>query len=97
MVCTGFRLQYGFMDEPNVPQALRLVRQKGLDVKFDDIAYFLGRETILATNRPGMAIWREKLFILMRRSAAGALEYFKLPPDRVVEIGVQVDIFCLSG
>jgi KUP system potassium uptake protein len=86
------QLQYGFMDEPNVPDALRLAREKGLDIKLDDTTYFLGRETILATKRPGMAIWREKLFMMMTRSAARAMQYFSLPSERVVEIGVQVDI-----
>jgi KUP system potassium uptake protein len=86
------RIQYGFMDEPNVPETLVFARQIGLDINFDDVIYFLGRETIIVTERPGMAMWRERLFMLMTRNAARAMTYFRLPPDRVVELGVQVEI-----
>jgi KUP system potassium uptake protein len=54
--------------------------------------YFLGRQTILVTSRQGMAIWREKLFVLMSRNAVRATAYFRLPPERVVELGVQVEL-----
>ena len=75
-----------------MPESLVTAHPKGLDVDFDDVTYFLGRETILATKRPGMAIWREKLFVLMVRNAASAMTYFRLPPDQVAELGVQVEI-----
>jgi KUP system potassium uptake protein len=86
------RLLYGFMQDPNVPDALRIAQSKGLDVDADDVTYFLGRETILVTHRQGMAIWREKLFVLMTRNAVRATAFFRLPPERVVELGVQVEI-----
>ena len=86
------RLVYGFMQDPNVPDALRLAQAKGLDIDADDVTYFLGRETILVTRRRGMAIWREKLFVLMTRNAVRATAFFRLPPERVVELGVQVEI-----
>jgi KUP system potassium uptake protein len=54
--------------------------------------YFLGRETIIVTERAGMAMWREKLFVLMARNAVRATAFFRLPPERVVELGVQVEM-----
>lgn len=86
------RVQYGFMDDPNVPDTLASARQHGLTIDFEDVTYFLGRETILVTKRPGMAVWREKLFVLMARNAVRATAYFRLPPERVVELGVQVEM-----
>ena len=71
---------------------LRAAQDKGLTVDADDVTYFLGRETILVTHRKGMAIWREKLFVLMTRNAVRATAFFRLPPERVVELGVQVEI-----
>ena len=85
-------LRYGFMDEPNVPEALALAREQGLAIDFADVTYFLGRETVIVTKNPGMAMWREKLFVLMARNAIRATAFFKLPPDSVVELGVQVEI-----
>jgi KUP system potassium uptake protein len=86
------RLVYGFMQDPIVPDALRAAQSHGLDIDADDVTYFLGRETILVTHRRGMAIWREKLFVLMTRNAVRATAFFRLPPERVVELGVQVEI-----
>ena len=86
------RLQYGFMEDPNVPEALLQARQQGLEVDAEDLTYFLGRETIIVTRRKGMAIWREKLFVLMTRNAVRATAFFRLPPERVVELGVQVEM-----
>jgi KUP system potassium uptake protein len=83
---------YGFMQDPNVPDALRIAREKGLRMDEEDVTYFLGRETILVTRRPGMAVWREKLFVLMARNAVRATAFFRLPPERVVELGVQVEM-----
>jgi KUP system potassium uptake protein len=86
------RVKYGFMQDPNVPETLDIAREKGVAVDADDITYFLGRETILVTRRPGMAMWRERLFVLMSRNAVRATAYFRLPPERVVELGVQVEM-----
>jgi KUP system potassium uptake protein len=83
---------YGFMQDPNVPDALRLARAAGLEIDDEDITYFLGRETIIVTSRPGMAMWREQLFVLMARNAVRATAFFRLPPERVVELGVQVEM-----
>ncbi len=86
------RAQFGFMDDPDVPQALLVARAKGVEMNLDDLTYFLGRETIIVSRRQGMAIWREKLFVLMARNAVRATAFFRLPPERVVELGVQVEM-----
>ncbi len=86
------RLQYGFMEDPDVPAALLQAREQGLPIDLNDLTYFLGRETIIVTRKEGMAIWREKLFVLMARNAVRATAFFRLPPERVVELGVQVEL-----
>ncbi len=86
------RVQYGFMEDPNVPEALAQAREQGLLLDADDLTYFLGRETIIVTRRKGMAVWREHLFVLMARNAVRATAFFRLPPERVVELGVQVEM-----
>jgi KUP system potassium uptake protein len=86
------RVQYGFMDDPDIPEALMQIRALGVPIDPDDVTYFLGRETIVVSDRPGMAKWREKLFVLMARNAVRATAFFKLPPERVVELGVQVEM-----
>jgi KUP system potassium uptake protein len=85
-------LLYGFMEDPNVPEALDTARVNGLAITPDDLTYFLGRETIIVTQRKGMSTWREKLFVLMARNAQRATAFFRLPPERVVELGVQVEM-----
>jgi KUP system potassium uptake protein len=85
-------LLYGFMEDPNVPDGLEAARAKGLSIQADDVTYFLGRETILVTPRKGMAMWREKLFVFMTRNAVRATAFFRLPAERVVELGVQVEM-----
>jgi KUP system potassium uptake protein len=85
-------VQYGFMEDPDVPDALAVARSRGVALDLDDLIFFLGRETIIVTRRRGMAIWREKLFVLMARNAVRATAFFRLPPERVVELGVQVEM-----
>jgi KUP system potassium uptake protein len=85
-------VRYGFMQDPHVPEALELAREKGLVMDEEDITFFLGRETIIVTKRPGMTLWREKLFVLMARNAGRATAFFRLPAERVVELGVQVEM-----
>jgi KUP system potassium uptake protein len=86
------RVQYGFMEDPDIPAALEQVSQRGVPIDFADLTYFLGRETIIVTRRKGMAVWREHLFVLMARNAVRATAFFRLPPERVVELGVQVEM-----
>jgi KUP system potassium uptake protein len=85
-------LRYGFMEEVDVPAALAQLKGIGPQCKMMDTSFFLARQTLLASARPGMAIWREKLFAWMLRNAESAMEFFKLPTNRVVELGSQVEI-----
>ena len=86
------RVQYGFMEDPNVPEALEHASGQGLPLDPEDLTYFLGRETIIVSRRKGMAVWREKLFVLMARNAVRATAFFRLPTERVIELGVQVEV-----
>ena len=85
-------IRYGFMQEPDVPDALKRLTGCGPEFKMMDTSFFLARQTLLPSARPGMAIWREKLFAWMLRNAESAMEFFKLPTNRVVELGSQVEI-----
>ena len=85
-------LRYGFMEEIDVPAALAGMRGCGPDYKAMDTSFFLARQTLISSTGPGMAVWREKLFAWMLRNAESAMEFFKLPANRVVELGSQVEI-----
>ncbi len=85
-------VHYGFMQTPNIPRIIEMCRFDGVPVNKDDVTYFFGRETIIATDRVGMQKWRERLFILMSRNSQTAMEFFKIPTDKVVEFGIQVEI-----
>ena len=86
-------LRYGFIEEPDVPAAITLARGRGLPIDKDDITYFLGRETLLsAASVAGMARWREALFSFMSKNAMRATAFFRIPPERVVELGMHVEI-----
>ena len=84
--------RYGFKDEPDIPLALARCDALGMHFNMMETSFFLNRETILPGKLPGMALWREKLFAWMNRSASTAMEFFKLPPNRVIELGTQVEI-----
>ncbi len=85
-------IRYGFMEEVNVPAELAAITNCGDPVKMMDTSFFLSRQTLLVSAKPGMPIWREKLFAWMLRNAESAMEFFKLPTNRVVELGSQVEI-----
>lgn len=85
-------VRYGFKDEPDIPLALSRCEKLGLPFNMMETSFFLNRETILPSKLPGMALWREKMFAWMNRSASTAMEFFKLPPNRVIELGTQVEI-----
>lgn len=86
-------LHVGFMESPDVPRALReVIAVHELPIVMDDVTYFLGRETLLATDAGEMSAKEEQLFSFLSRNAQSAARYFCLPPRRVVEIGVQVDL-----
>jgi KUP system potassium uptake protein len=85
-------IKYGFMDEPNIPRELNRLELPELPFRESDVSYFLGRETLLSTNNPGLARWREKLFVLMSRNSQRATVFFRIPHERVIEVGVQVEL-----
>lgn len=85
-------LCYGFMESPHIVRDLALIDVPGLDLSPDRVSFFLGREWLLASDHPGMALWREKLFALMTQNSLNATDFFRLPPGRVVELGTQVEI-----
>ncbi len=86
-------LHYGFMEETNVPRGLEgMGRSCGGNFDMMQTSFFLSRQTLLASAKPGMPIWREKIFAWMLRNAASAMDFFKLPTNRVVELGSQVEI-----
>ncbi len=83
---------YGFMETPNVPEILGGCSQLGLPLDPQSTTFFLGRETIIATENPGMAVWREKLFAFMSRNALRATDYFQIPSHQAIEIGTVVEM-----
>lgn len=83
---------YGFMEAPTIHEILRGATSKGYDFPIEQITFFLGRETILPSARPGMAIWRESIFAFMSRNAERATAFFKIPPNQVIEVGLQIEI-----
>ena len=85
-------LHYGFLEETDVPVALKSVSMCGAPFEMMKTSFFLSRQTLLPSAKPGMAIWREKLFAWMLRNAASAMEFFRLPTNRVVELGSQLEI-----
>ncbi|MBP2293566.1 potassium transporter Kup [Azospirillum rugosum] len=85
-------VRYGFSQEPNIPKALRLCKAFGLEFDVMTTSFFLGRETLIPRINPHMALWREKLFVVMSRTAVSATDFFKIPPNRVVELGTQVQL-----
>ena len=86
------RVNYGFMQRPDIPRALALCASQGLPFDLDDTTFFLGRETIIPTRLPGMALWRERLFSTLARNASSPVEYFNLPANRVIELGMQIEV-----
>ena len=85
-------LHYGFVEQPDVPAALANVERCGASFRMMDTSFFLARQSLLPSATPGMSLWREKLFAWMLRNAEGAMEFFRLPTNRVVELGSQVEI-----
>ena len=89
-----FRLiaHFGFMETPNVPSILESTRLRGLELDMERVTYFLGRETLIASRKRGMAKWRKILFAFVSRNAKSATAYFGIPADRVVELGMQIEL-----
>ncbi|QQN73699.1 potassium transporter Kup [Croceicoccus sp. YJ47] len=85
-------LHFGFLEETDVPRALKTIEMCGAPFDMMQTSFFLSRQTLLSADKPGMALWREKLFAWMLRNAASAMEFFRLPTNRVVELGSQLKI-----
>ena len=85
-------LNFGFMDTPDVPNALNLCEAQGLAIPLFETSYFLSRETVMPTAGTSMAKWREQLFAAMSRNAGSVVEYFSLPDNAVGELGTRVQI-----
>ena len=84
-------LRYGFMESPNIPKALEELTEQ-LNVRVSQASYFLGREVLVPGMAPKLSWWRRALFLVMARNAVSATEFFRIPSDRVVELGVRIAI-----
>jgi len=85
-------LHFGFMEEPDVPKGLKLLERHGLKFEALDTTFFLGKATLARAAKPGLFTWRRELFRAMQRNAPATAEYFKLLPDRVIELGTRVTL-----
>ncbi len=85
------KAKYGFMQTPNVPEILALAAERGIVARPTDTTYYLGRENLIPTGAKPLARWRKKLYIFMQRNARPATEFFGIPPNRVVELGAQME------
>ncbi|MBP6763451.1 MAG: potassium transporter Kup [Rubrivivax sp.] len=90
--CWQVTLHFGFKNDPDVPEALKLMRGNGVVLEEMDTSYFLSRDTVVPTFGGGMAMWREKVFANMHRNAAAAADFLNLPTNRIVELGTKVEI-----
>jgi KUP system potassium uptake protein len=86
------RIYYGYDQQPNIPDALAFCRSQGLAVDMNDTSFFLSREHLVSTPREGMARWRERLFIRMAMNAESAMSFWRIPPERVIELGLKVEL-----
>ncbi|MBT2866622.1 low affinity potassium transporter Kup [Chromobacterium violaceum] len=84
--------RYGFKEEPNVVEVLDKCAKEGFEMELMDTSFFLSRETIVSTGHPGMARWRQKIFLWMSKNALRATDFFQVPTNRVVELGAQVEL-----
>ncbi|AOZ50729.1 low affinity potassium transporter Kup [Chromobacterium vaccinii] len=84
--------RYGFKEDPNVLEVLDMCAKEGFQMELMDTSFFLSRETIVSTDHPGMARWREKVFVWMSKNALRATDFFQVPTNRVVELGAQVEL-----
>jgi KUP system potassium uptake protein len=85
------KAKYGFMQTPNVPEVLALATERGIIAKPAETTYYLGRENLIPSGSKPLAGWRKRLFIFMQRNARPATEFFGIPPNRVVELGAQME------
>jgi len=86
------RITFGFFEWPNLPEALALARAHGLAIDLDSTTFFVGRETLVPGDKPGLPRWRVGLYMWLASNALSPALYYRLPPNRVVELGAQVTI-----
>jgi KUP system potassium uptake protein len=84
--------KFGYMEQPDVPAALRACKDFGLEVDPRQASYFLGRRSIRLNPRSAMPFWQQRLFIMLTNQSSRAIEFFRIPPDRVVELGMQMSV-----
>jgi KUP system potassium uptake protein len=87
-----FEALFGFKEDPDVPELLEECGRRGQPFDMMDTSFFVSRETLIPTAAPGMALWRERLFVSMAKNATKAIEFFNVPTNRVVELGTQVEL-----
>jgi KUP system potassium uptake protein len=90
--CYQINVHYGFKDEPDMPAIMALCEDKGLKFEMMETSFFIARQTVISAPGAGMAPWREHLFVAMSRNARAAADYYQIPPNRVIELGTQVEI-----
>jgi KUP system potassium uptake protein len=91
--CHAMTVRYGFMNRPDVPNALEVAGSLGMDISMMETSFFLSRDTVVPVSiEKGMALWRERLFATMVRNAGNAADYFNIPANRVIELGTRVQI-----
>ncbi len=90
--CWQVTLNFGFKNDPDVPEALKLLESRGIPLPEMDTSYFLSRDIVMPSLGKGMSLWREKLFANMHRNAAAAADFLNLPSNRIVELGAKVEI-----
>ena len=90
--CFQVFVDYGFKDECDIPVALNACRLNGIEFEMMETSFFIARQTVIATVGSGMALWREKLFATMSRNSRDAADYYRIPSNRVIELGTQVEI-----
>jgi len=88
----GITAHFGFMETPDVPDLLKNCASIGLNIDIADTSYYLGRETLLPTRDKSLAFWRKRLFRFLSRNSRAATDFFSIPPNRVVEIGTQIEL-----
>ena len=90
--CYQMDVYYGFKDVPDIPRAMMLAKEQGLEFEMMETSFFIARQTVVAHPTRGMALWREHIFVTMSRHARGASDYYQIPSNRVIELGTKVEI-----
>mgnify|MGYP001951969675 FL=1 len=90
--CYQMDVTYGFKNVPDIPAALELAKDQGLEFEMMETSFFIARQTVVANPVRGMALWREHIFVAMSRHARGAADYYQIPSNRVIELGTKVEI-----